>query len=64
MSSRNALPEDFRHVISCIQNGKVKTEDYITHKLKFGDVNLNLGNQNQGLIKAIISIDDEKSSTI
>ncbi|WP_316788619.1 zinc-binding alcohol dehydrogenase family protein [Pedobacter frigoris] len=59
MSSRNALPEDFKHVISCIQNGKIKTKDYITHRLKFGDPNLSFTNQDQTLIKAILVLDDE-----
>lgn len=58
MSSRNALPEDFKHVISSIQNGKIKTQDYITHRLKFEQVDLNLSNQDQKLIKAIIQMTD------
>lgn len=35
MSSRNALPKDFKYVIECIANGSVRPSDYITHKVKF-----------------------------
>lgn len=57
LSSRNALPTDFKHVISCIKNGTVKPLDYITHKLDFDDVKdkfSNLIDSEGGLVKAVV----------
>lgn len=38
MSSRNALPADFWHVMECIRSGSVKPADYITHKVRFAEL--------------------------
>jgi len=60
MSSRNALPEDFKLVIEAIRSGKVKPEDYITHKLKFDEVKdqfVGLSTTSTKLIKAVITFD-------
>lgn len=57
MSSRNALPADFIQVITCIKNGLVRSEDYITHKVKFEEVKnkfTSLGSADSGVIKAVI----------
>lgn len=57
LSSRNALPTDFKHVISCIKNGMVKPLNYITHKLEFDDVKdkfSNLIDSEDGLVKAVV----------
>ncbi|NRF37109.1 zinc-binding alcohol dehydrogenase family protein [Pedobacter foliorum] len=60
MSSRNALPADFKHVISCIKNGKIKPLDYITHKLNFQEVKDkfdSLIDAEDGLVKAVVVFD-------
>jgi len=57
LSSRNAVPEDFRQVISCIKNGAVKPLDYITHRLMFQRVKdsfPDLMTSEAGLIKAVV----------
>ncbi|ATP56009.1 alcohol dehydrogenase [Pedobacter ginsengisoli] len=59
LSSRNALPADFEHVISCIKDGRVKPINYITHKLKFEEVKdtfLDLKIFENGLVKAVIEL--------
>ena len=38
MSSRNALPKDFKHVINAIKNGDIVTDNYITHRINFTEV--------------------------
>lgn len=38
LSSRNALPRDFRDVIAAIEEGKVDTEPWITHRLRLKSV--------------------------
>lgn len=38
MGSRNATIEDFQHVITCIGNGEVNIDDYISNKLPFQDI--------------------------
>lgn len=60
LSSRNALPADFKHVISCIKNGKVRPLDYITHKLYFEEVKDkfdSLIDSEDGLVKAVVVFD-------
>lgn len=60
MSSRNALPEDFAHVIDCIRQGLIKPSDFVTHHIPFNQVKENFGrlaNGDQTLIKALISFD-------
>ncbi len=36
--SRNALPEDFRQIIGWIEEGRIDTSPWITHKIPFGEV--------------------------
>lgn len=60
LSSRNALPADFKHVISSIKNGMVKPLDYITHKLNFEEVKgkfADLIEIEDGLVKAVVVFD-------
>lgn len=57
MSSRNALPEDFKQVVSCIKNGLVNSGHYITHKIEFGQVKDQFEqvlDPENGVIKAVI----------
>jgi 2-desacetyl-2-hydroxyethyl bacteriochlorophyllide A dehydrogenase len=57
MSSRNALPADFAHVIECIRSKKIKPEDYISHQVNFEDVQnefSQLSRPESRVIKAVI----------
>lgn len=57
MSSRNALPEDFRQVVSCIKDGSVNPENYITHSIDFDEIKYKfheLLEPDNGVIKAVI----------
>ncbi|MHA4895195.1 zinc-binding alcohol dehydrogenase family protein [Pedobacter sp. PWIIR3] len=57
MSSRNALPQDFKYVIECIKTGKVKPEHYITHKIGFEEVKdkfVSLTKPESQVVKAVI----------
>jgi 2-desacetyl-2-hydroxyethyl bacteriochlorophyllide A dehydrogenase len=59
MSSRNALPEDFAHVIDCIKKGLVKPLDFISHRLGLDEVKgqFDLLSKDQTVIKAVIDFD-------
>jgi len=60
MSSRNAIIEDFEHVISSMKEGLVGPANYITHRVTFENVKeefetwLDPGN---GVIKAMVELD-------
>ena len=57
MSSRNALPKDFEHVINSIKNGDIQTENYITHRIKFEEVKdkfSSLRQPGETVVKALI----------
>lgn len=59
MSSRNALPVDFAHVIDSIKSKRVQPADYITHKLDFDEVSdqfAGLAKPDSGVIKAILRL--------
>ncbi len=59
MSSRNALPVDFAHVIDCIKSKRVQPADYITHKLDFDEVKdqfADLAKPDSGVVKAILRL--------
>ena len=59
MSSRNALPEDFAHVINCIKKGLVKPLDFISHRLGLDEVKqqFDLLSADQSVIKALVDFD-------
>ena len=38
MSSRNALPEDFRQIIGLMESGKLDTSPWITHRVHFDEM--------------------------
>ena len=38
LCSRNALPEDFRQIIGWIEEGRIDTSPWITHRIPFGEV--------------------------
>jgi len=57
ISSRNALPEDFRQVVNCIKNEQVKPSNYITHKVAFAALKEEfpaLLKPERGVIKAVV----------
>jgi 2-desacetyl-2-hydroxyethyl bacteriochlorophyllide A dehydrogenase len=60
MSSRNATRADFEHVIASMKKGLVDPTNYITHRVKFGEVQdqfeswLNPAN---GVIKAMVGVE-------
>jgi 2-desacetyl-2-hydroxyethyl bacteriochlorophyllide A dehydrogenase len=57
MSSRNALPEDFRQVVSCIRDGSVQPEHYITNKVEFDEIKYHfseLTDPANGVIKTVV----------
>ncbi len=59
LASRNALPADFDHIIQLIREGKINTDLWITHRLKFEDVPTNFSkftDPTLGAIKALIEI--------
>ncbi|KQM76998.1 alcohol dehydrogenase [Pedobacter sp. Leaf216] len=59
MSSRNALPKDFAHVIDCIKQGVVKPLDFISHRLNLNAVKDQFSQLagDQSVIKALIDFD-------
>ena len=60
MSSRNATPEDFNHVLNCMKNKLLDPATYITHRVLFGEVKDNFEswlNPATGVIKAMVSFD-------
>lgn len=58
-ASRNALPEDFRYIIQLMEEGRIDTNAWITHRVAFGEVAdkfeelLQSGNE---LVKALITV--------
>jgi len=60
MSSRNATREDFEHVISSMKAGHVDPTTYITHRVKFGQVQEEFAswlNPANGVIKAMVELE-------
>ncbi len=59
LASRNALPEDFDHIIQLIRDGKINTAPWITHRVRFDDVPTDFKKFTDpalGAIKVIIEI--------
>lgn len=59
LASRNALPADFDNIILLIRDGKINTDVWITHRLKFEDVPTGFAkftDPSLGAIKALIEI--------
>lgn len=60
-ASRNALPEDFRRIIKLIEERKIDTSRWITHRTAFDDVIEvfeSFTNPESGVIKAMIAVSD------
>ena len=59
LPARNALPQDFVNIIDLIENGKIDTRPWITHRAAFDeviDVFPSYTKPETGVIKAIIEI--------
>lgn len=59
LCSRNALPEDFDHIIRLIEDGRIDTRPWITHRAAFDDVIdifPSYTKSETGVIKAIIEV--------
>jgi threonine dehydrogenase-like Zn-dependent dehydrogenase len=59
LCSRNALPQDFVNIIGLIENGKIDTRPWITHRIAFDnviDVFPSYTKPETGVIKAIIEL--------
>ena len=61
MGSRNALPADFKRIIGLIEEGKIDTRPWITHRTLFDDLIDNFPSYTKpetGVIKAIVEVDE------
>lgn len=61
LCSRNALPEDFDRIITLIEDGKIDTKPWITHRSAFEDLIADFPAYTRpetGVIKAIIEVGD------
>ena len=59
MSSRNATPQDFNHVLTCMKNKLIDPATYITHRVLFDEVKDNFEswlNPANGVIKAMVEL--------
>jgi 2-desacetyl-2-hydroxyethyl bacteriochlorophyllide A dehydrogenase len=60
MSSRNATPEDFNHVLNSMKNKLLDPATYITHRVQFDEVKDNFEswlNPANGVIKAMVEVE-------
>jgi 2-desacetyl-2-hydroxyethyl bacteriochlorophyllide A dehydrogenase len=60
LASRNALPADFTRIISLIEEKKIDTQPWITHRSGFDDLVKNFPSYTKpetGVIKAIVTVD-------
>lgn len=60
-ASRNALPDDFRRIIRLIEERKIDTMPWITHRTSFGEVTNTFDSYTKpetGVIKAMIAMND------
>ena len=59
LSSCNALPSEFTAIIQLIENGKIDTGPWITHRAKLGEVTAQFESWTKpatGVIKAMIEV--------
>ena len=59
LASRNALPEEFRRIIALIEEGRIDTRPWITHRTAFGDLIAHFPlytKQETGVIKAMVEL--------
>jgi alcohol dehydrogenase len=61
LASRNALPADFGNIIKIIEDGKINTKAWITHRLTIDEVPAEFDKFTDpatGAIKAVITVND------
>jgi 2-desacetyl-2-hydroxyethyl bacteriochlorophyllide A dehydrogenase len=59
LASRNALPNEFRRIIALLEEGRIDTRPWITHRTAFGDLIANFplyAKQETGVIKAMVEL--------
>jgi alcohol dehydrogenase len=59
-ASRNSLPSDFGRIISLIEEGRIDTRPWVTHRSPFADLIGNFpayANPETGVIKAMVEVD-------
>jgi 2-desacetyl-2-hydroxyethyl bacteriochlorophyllide A dehydrogenase len=59
-ASRNALPDDFRRIIRLIEEGRIDTRPWITHRTSFAKLSADFPSYTQpetGTVKAIVEVD-------
>jgi len=60
LASRNALPQDFDRIIKLIEDGKIDTSPWITHRSSFDELISHFPSYTKpetGVIKAMMSLD-------
>jgi alcohol dehydrogenase len=60
LASRNALPQDFVRIIKLIEEGKIDTRPWITHRARFGELIERFPSYTRpetGVIKAVMEVD-------
>lgn len=59
-ATRNALPDEFRHIIGLIEEGRIDTRPWITHRTPFAELIGNFPSYTKpetGVIKAMVEVD-------
>ncbi len=59
LASRNALPDEFRRIIALIEEGRIDTRPWITHRAPFGDLIAAFPSYTKpetGVIKAMVEV--------
>lgn len=59
-ATRNSLPDNFRRIISLIEEGRIDTAPWITHRSAFGDLIADFPTYTRpesGVIKAVVGLD-------
>ena len=60
LASRNARPGDFQHIIQLIENGRIDTRPWITHRTPFAELIERFPSYTEpetGVIKAIVEVE-------
>ncbi len=60
LASRNALPADFTRIIRLIEDGRLDTRPWVTHRTPFGgliDAFPSYLKPETGVIKAVVEVD-------
>ncbi len=60
LASRNALPRDFRRIIGLIEEGRIDTRPWITHRCRFAELPEHFAGYTRpetGVVKALVEVD-------